>query len=167
MRQYRGSTQDQGTRCTIESYGKFCDAVSAPGAPFPICAPHARKLYTWMADMVTEARRSPHSRVHVDVVSAYAAEDHAKRNTPDHRVYYVQVGKLIKIGTTTDVRRRMHSYPPDSKLLAVEVGGPALEAQRLRQFSHLITHGNEWLRPADDLMAHIAEVRGQAGASAA
>jgi hypothetical protein len=153
--QYRGSTRDQGTRCTIESHGKFCDAVSAPGAPFPICAPHARKLYTWMADMVSEARRRPHSRLHVDVVSAYAAEDHAKRNTPDHRVYYVQIGKLIKIGTTTNLKQRLNAYPPGSQLLAAELGGQAREAQRHREFSHLLASRKEWFHPGPDLMAHI------------
>jgi hypothetical protein len=80
-------------------------------------------------------------------------------NSPDHQVYYVKVGNLIKIGTTDNVTRRMHGYPPDAQLLAVEPGGTAVETSRLRQFDHLLAHRKEWFHPGADLLDHIETVR--------
>lgn len=70
-------------------------------------------------------------------------------------VYYLQVGDRIKIGYSTDVKKRMRAYPPDSKLLAVEGGSPQLEAQRHREFAGSLVAGREWFRPDSVLLEHI------------
>lgn len=70
-------------------------------------------------------------------------------------VYYLQVGERIKIGYSTDVKKRMRAYPPGSKLLAVEGGSPQLEAQRHREFAGSLVDGREWFRPDEILLEHI------------
>jgi hypothetical protein len=71
-------------------------------------------------------------------------------------VYYLRVGERVKIGFSTDVKRRMRQYPPGSQLLAVEPGDYGIELRRHRQFSGSRTDGREWFRPTPDLLEHIA-----------
>jgi hypothetical protein len=136
------------------SADRFCDAEGAPDMPFPICARHAISLYRYMHEMVTEVRTN--YREHMDVHHAMLDEVHAQTNTAQHRVYYLRVGDMIKIGVTTQLDRRVASYPPGSELLAVERGGLDLEARRHAQFSHLLVGRKEWFRPGPDLLDHIA-----------
>lgn len=81
-------------------------------------------------------------------------------------VYYARRGDLIKIGTSTNVRKRLADIGVD-ELLAVEPGSFDLETARHDQFAaHQLSRkrgkGNgggkgptDWFRPGDDLMAHI------------
>jgi hypothetical protein len=159
MPRYSRSARIQGTHCTVETTsGNFCDADSAPGSPFPICARHATLLYRWMHGMVTEVMDNHHDYpdIHNAMVGEVADAAHAKVNTRQHKVYYVRVGDLIKVGTTSQLDKRMHAYPPDSVLLAVEPGGEEVEGRRHRQFRHLLAHRKEWFHPGADLLAHIA-----------
>jgi hypothetical protein len=162
MTRYSRAAWLQSTHCTVAGpNGTFCDAVSLEDGPFPICAHHAIKLYRWMNDMVTEVK-SDHRKyadVFADAVEHVRDANHARANTVTHKVYYVRVGDLIKIGMTRNLRTRIASYPPGSELLATERGGEALEAQRLRQFRHLLAQRNEWFHPGEDLMAHIATLK--------
>lgn len=161
MSRYMRVTRNEGTRCTVESDGgRFCDAPSAPGSPFPICGNHAVELYRWMQGMVSDVMDNyrEHLDVHAAMVQGVADQEYAKANTRQHRVYYVRVGDLIKIGMTARLRQRLNAYPPDAQLLAVEPGGEALEGQRHHQFRHLLAHRKEWFRPGPDLMDHIAKV---------
>lgn len=73
-------------------------------------------------------------------------------------IYYLSVGELIKIGYTTDVRRRLRSYPPDAKLLAVHPGTTALEHQLHVEFAGCLARGREWFAPHKVLMRHIDQV---------
>jgi hypothetical protein len=75
-------------------------------------------------------------------------------------VYYVRIGDLIKVGMTAQLKQRLGNYPPGSELLATELGGEALETRRLNQFRHLLAHRKEWFHPGEDLMAHIATLKG-------
>jgi len=77
------------------------------------------------------------------------------------KVYYVRCGHLIKIGTTTDLRRRFKSVRPN-ELLAVEAGGQELETQRHRQFADLRASG-EYFHPGRALQDHIVQLRGSCG----
>jgi hypothetical protein len=71
-------------------------------------------------------------------------------------VYYVRMGELIKIGTTTHLARRMQElYAAEhGALLATEPGGQSLEAERHRQFADERQH-RELFNPSDRLLAHI------------
>jgi hypothetical protein len=74
----------------------------------------------------------------------------------DNVVYYIQVGKYIKIGTTKDVDKRLQQYPPDSELLAIEPGSFTIEDMRHKQFAKYLAARNEWFSPGPKLMQHIA-----------
>lgn len=73
----------------------------------------------------------------------------------DHLVYYVKVSRYIKIGTSQDVDKRIQQYPPDSELLATEVGGYDVEAMRHKQFAEYLSARQEWFDPGPRLLQHI------------
>lgn len=78
-------------------------------------------------------------------------------------VYYIQFGDRIKIGTTTNVKRRLSVLPYDS-LLALEPGGLDLERARLRAFEgQRIPTQREWFNDHDELRSHIAEIVAEHG----
>ena len=73
-------------------------------------------------------------------------------------VYYVQLKPgIIKIGTSTDLDRRMDAFRADfDDVLAAEPGSYTVERLRHKQFGHLrIHHKREDFRLADDLQAHM------------
>lgn len=78
---------------------------------------------------------------------------------PDHVVYYIKVGKYIKIGTSRDVDKRLNQYPPGAKLLAVEPGGYRREAERHKQFAKDLAERKEWFRPSPLLNTHIKNLQ--------
>lgn len=149
------------TRCTAaRSNGRFCDGESLPDAPFPICLHHAAEVMRFLASHV------PRNADDRTVALARGIGQDRKRRAPAEElherksvVYYLRVGALIKIGTTTNLPARLHAYPPDSRVLAVEPGGLSVEKQRHLQFADDLRHGNEWFAPSDSLIEHIDRVR--------
>lgn len=93
----------------------------------------------------------------------YEAEKAALRKDREGFVYYIQIGDQLKIGYSTDVRRRMRAYPPESKLLAIEPGDRGLERQRHQQFAGSLRNGREWFAPTADLLEHIDAVLAEHG----
>lgn len=77
-------------------------------------------------------------------------------------VYYVRRDRLVKIGTSAGIVKRMAALRP-VEILAFEPGGRELEALRHKAFRRHRRTG-EWFDMAPELMAHIAEVRGCHGA---
>lgn len=131
----------------------------AKDMPFPICAEHAAILFRRMQQMIQEFQEDPMAQP--QVLDAVLQSERAAKNTPLHRVYYIRVGDLIKIGVTKSMRVRMQAYPPNAELLAVEQGGEDLESARHHQFRHLLAHRQEWFRADGDLMQHIADLQQQ------
>lgn len=78
-------------------------------------------------------------------------------------VYYIKRGEVIKIGTTTNAKRRFQNLVPD-EILAWEPGGAAEETARHRQFTHLRCGEGEYFRPGLDLIKHCAAIRSANGA---
>lgn len=68
-------------------------------------------------------------------------------------VYYLLFADRIKIGTTTNLVKRMEVIPHD-ELLATEPGGRPVELQRHEQFAHLRIKG-EWFQAAPELLTHV------------
>lgn len=140
-------------RCPItRGNGEVCDEPGMPSLPFIICGKHARKLYQHIHEQFT----------------VQLPEDARRRLTGDSQplpveagvVYWLQIGDLIKVGFTTNFKTRRASYPPDHRVLAIEPQATrSLEAKRKQQFRHLVAHGQEWLRPAPELIAHINILR--------
>lgn len=78
-----------------------------------------------------------------------------KRYAGQAVVYYVRIHDRVKIGTTANMRERMHILLPD-EVLATEPGFRELESLRHAQFAHLRIKGpGERFAPAEDLMSHI------------
>jgi hypothetical protein len=75
----------------------------------------------------------------------------------DPVVYYMRLGELIKIGTTTNIILRVSSLNPE-EVMAVEPGDRTQEAARHAQFASARRHG-EWFNPTPDLIRHVAEIR--------
>lgn len=146
--------------CTAQrDSGAFCDLPSLPGAPFPICLKHAAKLMAFLDDLRPEAMADRMIVAARAMTQAREGQEERLRRGPDvYVVYYLEVGDAIKIGYTSNLSNRLRDYPPNSKLLAYEPGGPSLEGQRHREFAADLTAGREWFRPSDRLLAHIASI---------
>lgn len=71
-------------------------------------------------------------------------------------VYYLQFGERIKIGTTSNLQKRLKVVPHD-RVLAVEPGGHALEHMRHIEFKSARVTG-EWFTCSPELMAHVRNV---------
>lgn len=151
----------EATRCTaVGSNGKFCNNESLPDAPFPICLTHAADVLRYLRSYM------PQGIAEIGMAAAEGIEQQRERDAERRRrkprtdvVYYVQVGRHIKIGTTTSLASRMRAYPPDSRLLAYEPGDGELERQRHREFTADLSMGREWFEPSATLLAHINRVR--------
>ncbi len=73
-------------------------------------------------------------------------------------VYYLRWDDRVKIGTTSDPRRRLQAIW-HQELLAFEPGGRTVEQRRHRQFA-AFREGGEWFRYSPELHAHVTAVRG-------
>jgi hypothetical protein len=149
-----------GTRdCSVTAkFGHACPNPSLPDAPFPICLKHASRVLRYLNSFLTEE----------DGPALTAARDmeqeapHIPPILPEDGVsivYYLRVGKYIKIGQTINPGQRIRVYPPDSELLAYELGDRTLEKLRIKQFRRSLRSGFEWFAPTDDLLKHIDHIR--------
>lgn len=151
--------------CTVSmDYRTFCGAPCIPDAPIPVCIKHGAMLLEFMRDQFDTMRDDlgtfgPRA---IAAMSADIGKQHkmARQIREDNAVvYYVRVGELIKIGTTTQIKARLRAYPPGSSLLATEPGGLDAEQRRHDQFAGALAHGNEWFHPTTKLMVHIESLR--------
>lgn len=152
------------TACTMQlKSGQFCDAETAEDMPFPICLRHALQVYRRIRQTVAAVERDPAAQTY------YVLQDMEREQRRQQRrkrardvVYYVRVGRHIKIGFTTDIRSRMAQYGPDRVLLATEPGDLTTEQERLWQFREYLDHGREWFLPGESLLAHIESLKAEA-----
>jgi hypothetical protein len=157
------------TECTARrTDGAFCSRQTLPDAPFPICLKHASEVYGYIRGRLAVVAGTKETMLEATAgLLDSAATGRAERAEfkPDRigRVYYVQVGHLVKIGFTERLATRMNAYPPTSRLLASEPGDADLEAARLGQFRHLLSERREWFRTGSDLLDHINRCRRRLG----
>jgi hypothetical protein len=155
----------EASRCTaLRGDGQFCDAPSLPDAPFPVCLKHAAKLLRYLNSY---APNGLEDRIIVavrgyEMGQEVQAEQNRRKSPSVGFIYYIQVGKLIKIGHTESLRSRLSAYPPDARLLATEPGTVSTEAQRHREFAADLRHRREWFAPSSALLAHIAALKSKA-----
>lgn len=72
-------------------------------------------------------------------------------------VYYFRFGDRVKIGTTTNLAKRLKSIPHD-ELIAIEPGSHGTEHMRHLQFANdrsLTGHGREWFKLTPELREHM------------
>lgn len=74
-------------------------------------------------------------------------------------VYYMRLDRLVKIGWTTDLKRRVSSIAPQG-VMAIEPGGKNIEERRHIEFAALRSH-REWFWLRDPIAAHIVTIRAQ------
>lgn len=147
----------------------LCESAPAKafGPHMVLCRGHAFDLWAAMDDrqaatpMMTEhqLRREFRERA----ADLKRQQDSESAAIAPGWIYYVRVDERIKIGFSSDVRRRMRAYPPHSELLAVHPGTPTLEREIHREFRGHLAQGREWFRPDEPLMQRIAEVIKQFG----
>lgn len=78
---------------------------------------------------------------------------------PSSVVYFIRMGDLIKIGTTTNLRRRVMGLSLTMKhVLATVRGGWVVERELHERFAHLREHG-EWFRAEPELLRFIEEAK--------
>lgn len=78
---------------------------------------------------------------------------------PASLVYFICMGDLIKIGYTSDLRRRVQGLSLTmGHVLATVQGGPALEQELHERFAGLREHG-EWFRADPPLLEYIAQLK--------
>lgn len=108
-------------------------------------------------------RREPPTRDQMEAEADALIEEfrRSRRRTPDVEpcVYFIQAGLgPIKIGYTTDIKRRLPSLQTSTskklRVLATIAGRVGLERELHRRFhEHRIS--GEWFRPAPELLAFI------------
>lgn len=130
-----------------------CGRASLPKAPFPICLKCGAAVFAFVRSGV---------RLVTPEVVGFEPETDPPLPRP-HVVYYVALAGLIKIGTTGDLKERLHALPPIAQLLGVERGGYDVERERHQQFADLrvrpLNGGQtEWFRDVPSLRAHIAKL---------
>jgi hypothetical protein len=72
-------------------------------------------------------------------------------------VYFARRERLIKIGRSVVVRKRMSQLA--TSVLATEPGDIVREKQLHNQFAHLRAFGREWFHPGPELIAYINDLR--------
>ena len=98
-------------------------------------------------------------------MAEHAEEMEQRRKADAERecwVYYVRIGRLVKIGMTTNLNARFASLRPN-EVLAIEPGGLEDEAALHQRFAELRA-GGEYFHPGAALQEHIKELRGSLGA---
>ena len=88
--------------------------------------------------------------------------DHPDDELPPPRVdvvYYLRWADRVKIGTTTNPRRRFAAIRHEG-LLALERGDRRLEQRRHREFAAERAGSSEWFERSDRLSAHIDVLAG-------
>lgn len=86
--------------------------------------------------------------------------DHRDVTSEDARgvVYFARVGDLIKIGWTSNVKRRMWSINADA-VFHTQPGTRHDERALHAKFNHLLVKGREWFRSDPELLAFIKGLR--------
>lgn len=159
----------QAKICVAVESGTACRFAPVTAEPVALCKGHARALREQLmvaslacAPLAEEDAtelvaawldRTVSGGIDRDALRRQRRADHARAAALARRdleaasvVYYIQFGDRIKIGTTTDLGKRLGALPHDC-LLATEPGGPLVERQRHEQFGALRIKG-EWFEPA-------------------
>lgn len=148
-----------------------CRGPVPANAPVPLCERHLAAASEWcdaeygVADALPTPCLVCGSRLGVRYPSGWlcAVCEWRLGEVPDTEfaaprvdvVYYLGYADRVKIGTSSNPRRRLGALWHD-ELLAFERGGRALEQRRHVQFADDRYARTEWFRRSDELMAHVA-----------
>lgn len=159
-------------RCAADDDGP-CLAPVEIDVPIRLCAQHLLVAHEWVVRSVGITDRLPSpclacgSRLGVHYPSGWlcAICEWKVGDLPDHDtsslrvdvVYYILFRGRIKIGTSSNPRRRLAALPYE-QILAFERGDRLVEHRRHTQFgSHRIPR-TEWFEQHESLAQHIREL---------
>lgn len=168
------------SRCTAERADhSFCDGPVPDGSPITLCLKHLRIAADWAcyldqrpvrpisrpcpscgaADLKVTLAQQAATCGSCGVVWRPAHTEVAAAEREAGVVYYIRFADRVKIGTTTNLARRLAGLPHD-EVLATEPGGPAVEGRRHQQFAEARVPGlNEWFYRSTELLDHIASLQ--------
>lgn len=146
----------------------FCRYVRANGIPcgtevadpygaILLCVHHLAEAVSMVKDALSVPISTPESN------ARYARRVAARQQTmlDQSVVYYVRIGKVIKIGTTINLKQRLGDFrldASDGELLATEPGNRVLEQRRHKQFAHLRIGRREHFQETQELREHIERI---------
>ncbi|MCT2299761.1 GIY-YIG nuclease family protein [Dietzia cinnamea] len=144
----------QDTECSHPDCAK---PIADHDAPIPMCERHTHAMLYWSMRAI---------RAEVDAATAVLANitsiDPATHVAGQAVVYYARLDGMIKIGTTTQLVKRMKQLRAD--LLAYEPGTYDIEAERHREYDIARSH-LEFFHPSPELVGWIKILRGEAAAA--
>jgi hypothetical protein len=132
----------------------LCDkASSTQVASLPLCEPHFNRLESHVAKVHTPP---DWDKIFKKAERVQDGEDW---------VYFIRLGDVIKIGHSRRLMSRLRSfaaYGQEVEVLALEIGGRALETRLHRRFSHLrsdVGFSKELFRPDPEILGYIKSGR--------
>ena len=156
--------------CCVDGCGRPVE----PGGPAPLCAWHLDAAADWsdrehgLTDLLPSPCVACGSRLGVHWPSGWlcAVCEWRHGDSPDGElapprvdvVYYLRFDDRVKIGTSSDPRRRLARIWHDD-LLAFERGDRLVEHRRHLQFAEHRLARTEWFTAAPELLAHAAALR--------
>lgn len=151
-----------------------CTDSVAPGSPIAVCAHHLAVGADWLAeeygaeDVLPTPCPACGARVGIRYPSGWVCSvcEWAYGTSPDDDlplprvdvVYYIRFDDRMKIGTSSNLRRRM-SQLWHNELVALERGGRAREHARHVQFATWRLGRSEWFEISPELTEHLGALR--------
>ena len=101
----------------------------------------------------------------IDRLLDHDEERRRRPQSPDDEgfIYILRVGGCYKIGWTSDLKRRMKQYHPDTTLMCVYPGTRADEKKLHKRWGHHLRHGREWFVLAPEIDRHIEQMIAKRG----
>lgn len=148
-------TAPSSRRCWYDN----CPDAATTQLPLSLCAEHERDAVNHLAHLVVRHDWGAALAASDAVSETYRPLDSYKqRKAPafDGWIYFMRRERYIKIGTTTDIRRRAQQL--NATVLARQPGSYTEEAQLHARFASLRRHG-EWFEPGPELLELVNEIR--------
>jgi hypothetical protein len=139
-----------------------CPEPATTQPPLSLCVEHQRDAVNHLAHLIVRfdwgavAAASKATEEFLRPLDGYGHPATAAEGW----VYFMRRERFIKIGTTTDLRRRAQTL--NATVVAKRPGSYSDEAQLHRQFASLRRHG-EWFEPGPELLALVNELRAAEG----
>lgn len=141
------------SRCALPG----CTTPLTTYAALHLCDTHVQDVWAAADPALAKTRPQPVEPTPTKRRTAKAPDD------APGVVYYVQVGAHIKIGWTSNLDKRMRTYPPNSVLLAAHAGTRADEHKLHQRFAVHRSHGREWYPLVPVILDHIGRVVAEHG----
>lgn len=138
-----------------------CEDLATTEMPLSLCQVHEREAVNHLAHLIVRFDWGAVLEASQAISSSLRPLDgYAQAKETPGWIYFMRREHLIKIGTTTDLRRRAQQL--NAEILARTPGSYAEEKRLHHRFASLRRHG-EWFEPAPELMSLINAIRAEEG----